>query len=290
MKLKSKKFTRPVVTPFEEEADPVGLAGTVAREYREMEDGHHARLRAFLGRAYQVYQLFRDFPDSFEELKRDPFWDKSRQKPKDLTTSKWVLLFVMQAEKPNVRTRASKYAKIVNGFTRARVRADRVPERIKALGGVEAAYAHFLAVERGLRITVAADDQATDDRRPLTPRKGGLRAARGGNDDKVQGDVETESPSKNSLGTAVGGLRRMPSFDPERDLIVELERDELEAILDAGTRQGGPVSVGLKVTVYPRDAKGVVRGVGELEPSDLPPDFSSIDLEDDSFETSPFNE
>ena len=74
MTLKSKKFTRPVVTPFEEEMDPVGLARTVAKEYRAMEDGHHARLRAFLGRAYQTYQLFLDFPDSFERLKQEPFW------------------------------------------------------------------------------------------------------------------------------------------------------------------------------------------------------------------------
>jgi hypothetical protein len=86
MKLKSKKFTRPVVTPFEEEVDPVGLARTVAKEYRAMEDGHHARLRAFLGRAYQTYQLFLDFPDSFERLKQEPFWRSSRQKPKGLTT------------------------------------------------------------------------------------------------------------------------------------------------------------------------------------------------------------
>ncbi len=52
MTLTSKKFVRPVITPFEEEADPVGFAKLVAEEYREMEDGHHARLRAFLSRAY----------------------------------------------------------------------------------------------------------------------------------------------------------------------------------------------------------------------------------------------
>jgi len=69
MKLKSKKFTRPVVTPFEEEVDPVGLARTVAKEYRAMEDGHHAQLRAFLGRAYHVYRLFQQAPSSYEELK-----------------------------------------------------------------------------------------------------------------------------------------------------------------------------------------------------------------------------
>ena len=117
---------------------------------------------------------------------------------------------------PNVRTRASKYAKILDGFARKRVRADQVPERIQALGGVEDAYRHFLAAERGLQITVDADDEATDEQLPLIPRKGGLRAARGGNDDKVQGDVDAESPSGNSLDAAIGGRRRMRSRPARR--------------------------------------------------------------------------
>lgn len=276
MTLKLKKMVRPVVTPFPEEL--VDLARTVAKEYREMEDGHHAKLRAFLGRACLVHQLFCEFPDSFEELKQDPFWEDSRQKPKGLTTSKWVLLFIMRAKTPNDRTRASTYAKILDGFAREKVRADLVPERIKKLGGVEAAYDHFLAAERGPRIGVVADDEATEGQRPPIPRKAGLRAARGGNDDKVQGDVETESPPKNSRGAAIGSRRPITSFDPERCLSVELEPDELEAILTTGTARGGPVTFQLKITVH-RDAKGFVRVVGELEPSDLPPEFSSIDLE-----------
>jgi hypothetical protein len=290
MTLKSKKFTRPVVTPFEEEVDPVGLARTVAKEYRVMEDGHHSQLRAFLGRAYLVYRLFRQAPSSYEELKRDPFWEKSRQKPKGLTTSRWVLLYLMRAERPNVRTRASKYAKIIDGFARAGVRADRVPGRIKGLGGVEDAYAHFLAAERGLRSTVARHDETTQDQHLAIRRKGGLRAFRGSNDDKVQGDVEAESTSEN-LGAAIGGRRRMPSLDPERCIIVDLEPDEVQVIRAAGTTKGSPVTFRLEITVHhPHDAKGFVHAVGELEPSDPPPDLSSIDLEDDSFETSTFDE
>ncbi len=73
MTLISKKFTRPVITPFpeDEDADPVDVARTVAKEYRAMEDGHHAQLRAFLGRAYHVYRLFQQAPSSYEELKQD---------------------------------------------------------------------------------------------------------------------------------------------------------------------------------------------------------------------------
>ncbi len=252
---------------FDEDADPVGLARMVADEYQAMEDGHHAQLRAFLRRAYHVYRLFQQFPGAYEQLKREPFWECSRQKPRDLTTSKHVLLFVMRAETPNVRTRASKYAKIVDGLARERVGVNQVPERIKALGGVEAAYAHFLAAERGLQITVDADDEATEDERPLIPRKAGLRAARGGNADKVQSE----------------------SFDLERCLIVELEPDALEAILDAGTTQEGPVTFHLEITVHPRDARGFVQVVGEPKPTDLPEDFSSIGPAGGPSHTSQFN-
>jgi hypothetical protein len=92
-----------------------------------------------------------------------------------------------------------------------KVRADQVPGRIKALGGVEAAYDHFLAEQRG------------------PSRKAGVRAARGGNDDKIQGDLEMESLSENTRGAAIDGCRQ--SFDPERHLVVELEPDELDVIL-----------------------------------------------------------
>jgi hypothetical protein len=290
MTLKSKNITRPPIGTFDEDADLVGLARTVAEEFEAMEDGHHAQLRAFLGRAYLLYRLFQQVPGAYAQLKQEPFWECSRQKPRDLTTSKHVLLFVMRAETPNVRTRASKYAKIVDGLARERASVSQVPECIKALGGVEAAYAHFVTVERGpTQITVDADDEKTENERPLIPRKGGMRAARGGNDDKVQGDVEAESTSENSLGTAVGERRRMPSFDPERCLIVELESDALEAILAAGTTQGAPVTFQLEITVHPCDARGFVRVLGEPEPSDLPEDFLSIDPAGGPSHTSPFN-
>jgi hypothetical protein len=268
MTLKLKKKWRPVLTSFPEEL--VDLARTVAQEYRDMEDGYHAQLHAFLGRANHVYRLFQQVPGAYEELKQDPFWENSHQKPKGLTTSKWVLLFIMQAKTPNDRTRASTYAKILDGFARKKVRADLVPERIKKLGGVEAAYDHFLAEERGLQT------DETEGQRPLALRKVGLRAVRGGNGDKVQGDVETESPSENSRGAAFDGRRHMPSLDPKRHLIVELEPEELEEIRTAGTARGDPVTFQLKITVH-RDAKGFVHVVGELEPPDLPEDFLSLD-------------
>jgi hypothetical protein len=188
----------------------------------------------------------------------------------------------MRAETRNARTRASTYAKILDGFARKRVRAKQVPGRIKALGGVEAAYDHFLAEERGPKalggVEAAYDHFLAEERGPS--RKAGARAARGGNDDKIQGDLETESLSENTRGAAIGSPRPTTSFDPERHLIVELEPDDLEAILTAGTAQGGHAKLRIEITVQRRDAKGFVHVVGELEPTDLPPDFSAMEHEE----------
>ena len=73
-------------------------------------------------------------------------------------------------------------------------------------------------------------------------------------------------------------------------LIVRLKPAKLRGVVDAGTIQGGPVSFPLTITVYPRDASGFARVVGELETADLPLDFSSIDPADGPFLTSLFTE
>ena len=285
------KFARPILEDFPDEEGAFATAQRLVEKYTRIVDGHRAVIRQFLQTCYPVVLKFQSEPDEFERLKVDPFWDASRQKPKDPSTSKWVLYFVMQAKTKNVRNRAGRYAVVLDGLIREKVRPDMVAARIKEMRGVEAACAHFLAAELGENeVTVDADDEEAENEGQPIPQKGGLRAARGGNDDQVQGDVETGSPSKNSLGTAVGGRRQTPSFDPERHLLVELEPDALDAILDAGTTQGGPVSIRLQVTVHPRDAKGVVRVIGAPEPSDLPEDSSSIDDEDGPSHTRPFNE
>jgi hypothetical protein len=81
---------------------------------------------------------------------------------------------------------------------------------------------------------------------PPIPRKGVQRTAGGGNDDMVQGEDETASPSDNSVGAAIGGRRQTPSFNPERHLLVEDEPDALDAFLDAATTEGVPVSIPVK--------------------------------------------
>ena len=265
MTSKLRTIATPEIGSFEEDADPVGFAKTVAKEYAAMENGYHAQLRAFLRKAYQSYQLFLEFRGAFEQLKRDPFWEISRQKPKDLTTSRWVLLFIMRAKTSNVRVRASKYAKILDRFARDGVKVNQVPDRIAKLGGVEAAYDHFVAVEREpTQFTAVEDDEETEDEQPLIPRKGELRASRDG-DAKVRGkeiDAETGSPSETGLDLAVSSRWLMASIDPERSLIVEVEPAQLERIVDARDKRERPVSFRLEITAYPRDAKGFARVVG----------------------------
>jgi len=284
------KFTRPVVEPVPEEEGAFASAQRLVGVFKrivEIEDGHRADLRKFLERCCVAVRAFQDDPAEFERLKSDPFWEEaSRQKPKDASRSKWALYFIMQAKTPNVRSRAGRYAVVLDGLIRDEVAPDAVAARIKELRGVEKAYAHFLAEEGGQdEVTLDADEDEPDDDEtenagsPI-PRKGGLRAARGGNDDGVQGDAEMESPSKKGLGAVVGDHRHKPHFDRERHLLVEHEPEELKAVLAAGAMQGAPVSVTLTVTVYPPDATGFVRVVREPEACDLSKDFSSIDDED----------
>lgn len=283
------KFFEPVMEPFPEEEGAFAAVQRLVEKYQRMVDGHQAARRQFLEDCFPVVRKFQREPDEFERLKADSFWEEaSRQKPKDPSTSKWALYFAMRAKTKNVRNRAGRYAVVLDGLIREKVRPDRVAARIKEMGGIEAAYLHFLAEERGQN-EVDADDEEAENAEPPIPRKGAQRTADGGNDDMVQGEDETASPSDKSLGAANGGRRQAPSFDPERHLLVEDEPDALDALLDAGTTNGRPVRLPLWVTVYPRDAKGIVHVVRELGHSDQPEDFPSIDDEDTSSHTSPLH-
>jgi hypothetical protein len=111
-----------------------GLRG----EYAEMEDDHGADARQFLQRIYGVAARFRRRLGDFERFQAHPFWKRSRQKPKDPSTSKWVLYFIMQATTTNDRKRARKYA--ADGLMQDKVEISAVSSRIKELGGIDAAY------------------------------------------------------------------------------------------------------------------------------------------------------
>jgi hypothetical protein len=236
----------------------VGFAKLVAEEYATLENGYHAKLRMFLCRACRAHDIYCESPDAFEELKQDPFWENSRQKPKDLTTSRWVLYFVMQATESKDRARATKYAAIIEGFKREGVKSNQLPDRIVELGGIEAAYRQIVDDKKALHLSnVHKDDEESEDEGRRIPRTGELPAS-GDHDVKLRGepiDVGTGS-SFEVIGTAPGDRSPMRYFEPKRILFVELEPAERARIVDAGTAENGPVRFRLDLTVHPRDAGG----------------------------------
>jgi hypothetical protein len=252
---------RPPIGRFEEEVDPIGVAKMVAAKYATMENGYHAQLRAFLQKAYHSYQLFCEYPDEFEKLKRAPFWKASRQRPKDLTTSRWVLLIIMQAKTSNVRVRASKYAKILDHFARAEIKVPQVANRIKKFGGVEAAYKRMVAIEQ--RRCQASAHGGMEEERPIHRQQESHASRKGGatvHCERVE--AETGSGSAMDIDIAVGSRRPMPSSRPMRLLTVELEAPEFKRVLDAGAKAKRPVRFRLDITVHPHNGNGFPRVVG----------------------------
>jgi hypothetical protein len=258
---KTRTDTRDEAATASARTAPMRFARTAADEYAAMENGYHAKLRDFLRRAYHSYELCLQTPEGFEELKRDPFWQNSRQKPKVLNSSKWVLYFIMRATQSNGRARASKYARILDGLDREEVHVTEAANRIAKLGGVEAAYKRMVAAERGRAVSGAAgDDEEMESEECLIPRRSKLRAS-GEDDAKAHG--EAMSPSQMNIDRAAGGRRPMPSYDPNRFLFVGLGAAELKRVLDAGTKAKGPVRFRLEITAYPRKAGGIPRVVGD---------------------------
>jgi hypothetical protein len=117
-----------------------GFVRRVAREYAEIKDGDHQAVIQFLQDAYLAVREMQRQPNQFERLKADPFWKPPWRRPKDPSTSKWVMYFIMQARTPNARHLAGKYAEILDGLQQDQVEITRVAARIKELGGIEAAY------------------------------------------------------------------------------------------------------------------------------------------------------
>jgi hypothetical protein len=209
----------------------LGLVRLVAAEYAGMENGYHARLRDFLRRAYTAYELFRAFPETYGELKQDSFWKNSRQKPKGLTTSRWILYFIMRATKSNDRARATKYAVILDGLSRDKVKPGVVAARIKEMGGIEAACEAMRARKRGdaKRSQSRDEDEEHDETRTGT---------------------SPSTPSSDEL------------FDPEEDLSIRVRRETHVRVL------GSEVGVGDSFYLECRKTRSVgrdgIRIIGRL--------------------------
>jgi hypothetical protein len=128
--------------------DPLSEAERVCGEFVEMVEDQHAAVRQFLQRAYFVADQFRRRPRDFERFQVHSFWKQTGQKPKDPSTSKWVLLFLMRATTTYMRNRAGKYAVILDGLNQDQVEISEVAARIKELGGIDAAYEVMRARKR----------------------------------------------------------------------------------------------------------------------------------------------
>jgi hypothetical protein len=112
----------------------------LAREYAAIKDGDHQGVSRVLQCAYLAMRKMQCDPDELERLTADPFWKPPWRRPKDASTSKWLMYFIVQARTPDARELASKYAEILDGLQRDQVEIGAVAARIKELFGIEASY------------------------------------------------------------------------------------------------------------------------------------------------------
>ena len=160
-----------------ESEDLMREAQGLTSHYRDIADGHHSRLRAFLQDTYALHLRFRDNAGEFRELRRHPFWERSRQKPKP-TTSRWLLLFVTRAASENERSRIGKYAAVLDFFAEMKLPQNCVAEAIERIGGVDAAHRTALRTRR-MRLVLEPEERLGDAGTDLAVAKSNSRAAAG---------------------------------------------------------------------------------------------------------------
>jgi hypothetical protein len=150
------KRTFPLVAPLLEQETPTyddgeennivwgesafGFVHWVARKYAEIEDGDHEAVSRVLQCAYLAVRDMQRDPDEFARLQADPFFKPPWRRPKDDSTSKWLMYFIVQARSPEMRDLACKYAEILDGLQQEQVEIGAVAARIKELGGIKATY------------------------------------------------------------------------------------------------------------------------------------------------------
>jgi len=208
--------------------DPLSEAERVRGEFAQMVADHHAEVGQFLQHAYGVAAQFRRRPGDFKRFQVHPFWKQTGQKPKDPSTSKWVLYLIMQATTTDMGNRADKYAVILDGLMQDQVEVSAVAARIQELGGIGAAYQAMQVRKREdaqVSGTVAVAETAAAGRRTRrhderSPRKMG------------ESLMPTKRPRRRrpqptfphpSLPNLFAGYSLIPDMSPERDLFPEIE-------------------------------------------------------------------
>jgi hypothetical protein len=149
--------------------DAFDFVQRLAREYAAIRDGDHQAVRRVLQRAYLAVREMRCDPDQFERLQADPFWKAPWRRPKDASTAKWVMLFIMRAKTVEVRIRATKYAVVLDGLQQDQVEIGAVAARIKELGGIDAAYDAMRARECGGAQNKRPPAMALKSQQPVRP-------------------------------------------------------------------------------------------------------------------------
>jgi hypothetical protein len=216
--------------------NPLSQAERLRSDYAELKDGDQESLNQFLQRVYYVAVQFRRFPREFERLQAHQFWKDSGQKPKDASTSKWVVYFIMQATPPNVPHRADQCVAILDSFMRNGVDNRTVAARIEQMGGVDAAY------------------QAVRPRQQRVANRSRDRGAEGGD------------------GIGIASRQRVVTLD--YNLVLECRPYNSQQVLDGATLE--PVRFRLDVTKFPADDRGWARIVCDEvtliseEPSEAP--------------------
>ena len=130
-----------------DEDDVVANAKAVRRKYKNIQNGHHQRVYYILQDFYYVYLTLREDENAWNELKRDPYWETCRRKPEKLTMRDTVL-FLSDAEAPNDRSRAAKYAVLLGHYEKQGVKANQIATTIAKDGGVDKALASVNAAKR----------------------------------------------------------------------------------------------------------------------------------------------
>jgi hypothetical protein len=191
----------------------------------EMEDGNDAEVGQFLQLAYFVALQFRRRPGEFERLQAHSFWKETGQKPKDPSTSKWLIYFITQARTRKARDLADKKAVILDGLRQDKVEDSAVAARIEELGGIGAAYEAMQT--RANSTPQYENDQDTMQMKPTAKGKSVLKtqSARAGTVEDQAGGAEgfrppyprcrtrgTEAPSRHDDGLSWFEIRPAPGL------------------------------------------------------------------------------
>jgi hypothetical protein len=283
-------------------ANPLAAANKLSAFYRQLEGGYHAGLRAFLQHAYGLVAAFSNDKTKFDKLRRAKFWNASRQKPNAKNIAKWTLYYIMQATSAQVRSRAGKYAKILNFLRAKNTRPCDVARLIDELGGIENILCRINGRVQSKKLGASAVIADVDELDGDTPRAGSLPC--GPDQDNIEHDgswrdhrLDRQELQATRRGPGVAPVNSPEDWSPSSTgFFINTTPDEMRSILAASDRIRAPFRATIEVVVHPRQAEGSIHVVSQtinisedlqpwlLEPDDL--QIEDLDLLSDLDEQS----